>query len=254
MKKITRRNVLKMSGAATLGLVTFPNGASANLKSEEKLKVVVVGAHPDDPETGCGGTMILLAEHGHEVISAYLTRGEAGISGKSHDEAAQIRTNEALNACKIMNAKAKFLSQIDGSTEITAERYTEMYDFINAEKPDIVFTHWPIDTHRDHRICSVLVYDAWLRSGKQFSLYYFEVMCGEQSQNFHPTDYVDISLSVDKKHKACLMHKSQGVEKWYETSHGRMEIFRGMEAGYKQAEAFIHQVQSPPKSIILKNI
>lgn len=250
MEKISRRNALKMSGVATLGMAVSPLKASENADPEKKLKVVVVGAHPDDPETGCGGTMILLAEKGHGVVSAYLTRGEAGISGKSYDEAAQIRTNEALKACEIMNVKAAFLTQIDGSTEITPERYNEMHNFMSSEKPDIVFTHWPIDTHRDHRICSMLVYDAWLHSGKQFSLYYFEVMSGEQSQNFNPADYTDISSVVEKKHKACLEHKSQKVEEWYETSHGRMEIFRGMEAGYKFAEAFIRQNQSPESSVV----
>ena len=242
--------MLKMSGPATLGMAVFPMKASENRETEKKLKVVVVGAHPDDPETGCGGTMILLAEKGHKVVSAYFTRGEAGIQGKSHEEAAKIRTSEALKACEIMNVKAEFLSQIDGSCEITAARCNEMSDFLNAENPEIVFTHWPIDTHRDHRICSSLVYDAWLRSENRFSLYYFEVMSGEQSQNFYPTDYTDISSTVEDKHKVCFIHESQEIEKMYEASHGRMEIFRGMEAGYKYAEAFIHQNQSPNSSVV----
>lgn len=250
MEKTTRRNVLKMSGLAALGLAVSPIKAAENRVAAWKLKVVVVGAHPDDPETGCGGTMTLLAEQGHEVVSAYLTHGEAGIAGKTYNEAADIRTSEALNACKIMNVKAAFLTQIDGSTEITTARYNEMYDFLDTENPDIVFTHWPIDTHRDHRICSTLVYDAWLRLGKRFSLYYFEVMSGEQSQNFYPTNYVDIGASLDKKHEASFAHKSQDIEEMYEPSHGRMEVFRGMEAGCKYAEAFIHQVQNPKSNIL----
>lgn len=245
MNQLTRRNALKISGAAALGMAVSPLKSAEIQESNEKLKVLVVGAHPDDPETGCGGTMILLAELGHEVVSAYLTRGEAGIPDMSYNEAAKIRTGEAMDACNIMNTKAAFLTQIDGSCEITPPRYNEMYDFLNGENPDVVFTHWPIDTHRDHRICSMLVYDAWLRLGKRFSLYYFEVMSGEQSQNFYPTNYVDIGTTVDKKHQASFAHKSQGIEEMYEPSHGRMEVFRGMEAGCKYAEAFIHQVQSP---------
>ena len=50
-------------------------------------KVLVIGAHPDDPETMCGGTMLRLKELGAEVVSVYLTSGEAGIRGKSHEEA-----------------------------------------------------------------------------------------------------------------------------------------------------------------------
>jgi len=55
----------------------------------------VAGAHPDDPETGAGGTMALYSKHGHQVVSLYLTRGETGIPGKSPNETAAIRTKEA---------------------------------------------------------------------------------------------------------------------------------------------------------------
>ncbi len=235
---------------AAMGMAASPVKAAEDSMADKKLKVVVVGAHPDDPETTCGGTMILLAEQGHEVVSAYLTRGEAGIEGKTYKAAADIRTTEALNACKIMNVKAVFLTQIDGSCEITPARYNEMYDFLDNEKPDLVFTHWPVDTHRDHRICSILVYDVWLRMGKRFALYYVEAMSGVQSQNFNPTNYIDIGASVDRKHQACFAHKSQGIREMYESSHDRMEIFRGMEAGCKYAEAFIHQNQSPKNTLI----
>ena len=248
--KNTRRNFLKISGASALGLAVAPAQASSNQEPIEKLKVVVVGAHPDDPESMCGGTIIVLTGQGHDVVSAYLTRGEAGIPGKSHEDASKIRTAEAIEACKIMNAKPEFLTQIDGSSEITPARYKEVHDFLKKENPDIVFTHWPIDTHRDHRICSMLIYDAWLYSGKKYALYYCEAMSGMQSQNFNPTNYVDISEVIDKKHAACNVHKSQDVKEWYETSHGRMEIFRGMESGYKFAEAFVLQNQSPDSRLI----
>lgn len=252
MKNVTRRNFLKMSGAATLGIAAFPLQAAGHGGSAKQLKIVVVGAHPDDPETGCGGIMILLAEYGHRVISAYLTRGEAGIPGKTHEQAAEIRTNEALEACRMMKVQSAFLNQIDGSCEISSARYEEMYNFLNVEKPDIVFTHWPVDTHRDHRICSVLVYDAWLRSGKRFPLYYYEVMSGEQSQNFYPTHYVDISAAVERKREASYAHKSQDIKTIYEASHDKMEVFRGLEAGYKYAEAYILQAKSPVSSSLQK--
>lgn len=238
MEKISRRNVLKMSGAAALGMAGFPLAAE-NGEPVKKLKIVVVGAHPDDPETGCGGTMILLAQQGHEVVSAYLTRGEAGIQGETYDEAAMIRTNEALEACKIMNAKAIFFSQIDGSCEITAARYQEMYELLKTENPDVVITHWPVDDHRDHRICSALVYDAWKNLDKRFALYYFEVESGGQTQNFAPTNFVDITSVIEKKHVACFAHMSQKMEWVYSEFHEKMEIFRGMQANCKYAEAFI---------------
>lgn len=251
MNNISRRNLLMMSGVpigiAALGMSPFETEAKERKDTKKKLKIVVVGAHPDDPETGCGGTMSLFSTEGHEVVSAYFTKGEAGIRGKSHEEAALIRTNEALEACKILNAKAEFIGQVDGSCEITANRYTEMYDFLKGENPDIVFTHWPIDGHRDHRICSVLVHDAWIKLGRGFDLYYFEVDTGSQTQNFNPTDFVDITPVIEKKHKACFCHVSQNITGAYNDFHKHMEKFRGLQSRCEYAEAFIKHDQSPSK-------
>ena len=212
MENISRRNIIKMSGSAALGLTAFSIVARAKPAYEKKLKIVFVGAHPDDPETGCGGTMSLLSGEGHEVVAAYLTRGEAGIKGKTYQEAASIRTSEALEACKILNAKAKFLSQIDGSCEITANRYTEMYDFLKDEKPDIVFTHWPIDAHRDHRICSILVYDAWLNLKRDFELFYFEVESGGANTKFSTNKFCRYQLCDREKNMPLVLATS--AKKW----------------------------------------
>jgi len=57
---------------------------------------------------------------------------------------------------------------------------------LGSESPDAVFTHWPIDDHADHRAMSMLVYDAWLRMGRQFALYYYEVSNGEDTVQFAP--------------------------------------------------------------------
>jgi LmbE family N-acetylglucosaminyl deacetylase len=249
--------MIRLSGitaaGSILGAQAMPGVQGRELTSEKKLKIIVAGAHPDDPESGCGGTMALLAAAGHEVIAAYLTRGEAGIPGKTHEEAASIRTAEALKACNILSSRAEFLGQIDGSTEITKERYDDVYGFLEKEKPDIVFTHWPIDSHRDHRICSILVYDAWLRMGKNFSLYYFEVETGIQSQNFSPTEYTDISSVINIKADACMAHSSQDPEDFYENIHRKMEIYRGMEYSCDYAEAFIRHNQNPQKMLIEKD-
>lgn len=231
---------------ATFGLTQVSAmGSKGEVQENKKLKIVVVGAHPDDPETMCGGAMALYANAGHEVVSAYLTRGEAGIEGKSYKEASEIRTAEALRACDILKVHPEFLGQIDGSCEITPERYKDMIAFIEKETPDIIITHWPVDTHRDHRICSVLVYDAWLNLGRKAALYYGEVMSGTQSQNFLPTDYLDISSVIGIKHQSCFAHVSQKIEEEYANYHGRMEVFRGMEFGCDYAEAFIRHIQSP---------
>ena len=203
-------------------------------------KVLVIGAHPDDPETMCGGTMLKLKAIGTEVVSVYLTSGEAGIKGKSHEEARTIRQAEALQACKAMNVRAIFLTQIDGNTEANKERYAEMKALIEREKPDMVITHWPIDSHRDHRVCAILVYDAWRQSGYSFDLYYGEVMTGIQTQNFTPTLLVDITDYKAQKEKAYMCHESQGMAD-IKPYHDAIERMRGLSHQTPYAEAFIKQ-------------
>ena len=203
-------------------------------------KVLVIGAHPDDPETMCGGTMLKLHEMGVEVVAVYLTSGEAGIVGKSHEESRTIRRTEAQNACAVLGARAIFLTQIDGNAEINKTRYAEMKALIEAEKPDMVITHWPIDSHRDHRVCAVLVYDAWRQTRYSFDLYYGEVMTGLQTQNFSPTLWVDITDTHDKKVEAYCQHLSQDIDA-VQVYHDAMETLRGMECHAKYGEAFIKQ-------------
>jgi len=241
MSDMTRRDVLQ--GAAVLAAAgMLPVAADAAEK--KKLKIVVAGAHPDDPESSSGGTMALYADAGHEVVSLYLTRGEAGIHGKSHNEAARIRSAEAEDACKILKARPLFMTQIDGSTELNADRYEEALKVIKEEAPDILITHWPIDGHRDHRVISMLMYDCWLKMRKRFELYYFEVESGIQTQHFWPTHYVDITETEERKRKACYAHPSQNAEKGFYILHDQMNRFRGQESGSKFAEAFVRHNQS----------
>src|SRR5690348_15095024 len=111
---LSRRDFLKVTAAGALPLVP---GSSA--PAAAPLNVVCVGGHPDDPESGCGGTLALYAALGHMVTIVYLTRGERGIEGKSLDEAARIRTAESEAACRILGATPRFFGQIDGATELT---------------------------------------------------------------------------------------------------------------------------------------
>ncbi len=233
--------MLKATGTLLVGATLFGAEAFAAEPSTTTTtkKALIIGAHPDDPEN-VGGTMRLLREVGWEVVAVYMTRGEAGITGKSHDEAAAIRTAEAEEACRILDVRPIFMTQIDGSAEINKERYVEMREVIAAESPDLVITHWPIDGHPDHRVCSMLVYDAWRRLGYSFELYYFETMTGTQTQYFHPTDYVDIGAVAERKHKAYFAHVSQNTTKSFASYHDRVEKFRGREFNCDRAEAFIH--------------
>ncbi len=122
----TRRQVLLTSGRAAGAMLGLPMIGAAQKTAgapEHKLKVVIVGGHPDDPESSCGGTMGLYASLGHQVTAIYLTRGEAGIQGKTDSEAAAIRAAEAERACAILGARPVFAGQIDGRTEISPARY-----------------------------------------------------------------------------------------------------------------------------------
>jgi LmbE family N-acetylglucosaminyl deacetylase len=205
-------------------------------------KVLVIGAHPDDPESMCAGTMLKLKAMGAEVVAVYLTSGEAGIVGKTHEQARTIRQAEARKACEVLGVRAVFLTQTDGNAEVNKERYAEMKALIEAERPDMVITHWPIDSHRDHRVCSILVYDAWRMTGRGFDLYYSEVMTGMQTQNFTPSLWVDITDYRDKKIEAYLCHESQEIDGVIKEYHDTMERMRGMECQAKYAEAFVQQL------------
>ena len=205
-------------------------------------KVLVIGAHPDDPESMCAGTMLKLKAMGAEVVAVYFTSGEAGIVGKTHEQARTIRQAEARKACEVLGVRAVFLTQTDGNAEVNKERYAEMKALIEAEQPDMVITHWPIDSHRDHRVCSILVYDAWRMTGRGFDLYYSEVMTGMQTQNFTPTLWVDITDYRDKKIEAYLCHESQEIDGVIKEYHDTMERMRGMECQAKYAEAFVQQL------------
>jgi len=233
MEGITRRHMLGGSMGLAAAAVPFQEPTP----SRRRLKVVFVGAHPDDVETAAGGTVAKYADLGHDVAILYLTRGEAGMRGKTHDEAGSIRTSEAEKGCGILKARPRFLGQIDGATEVNPARYEQFYGLLMEEKPDLVFTWWPINGHRDHRAVFTMVHDAWLKSKKQFGLVYFE---NTDSQLFTPTHFVDVTDQVERKKAACFIHT------WYKDRPdlalwARVEVSlqaRGFLAGCKYAEAF----------------
>src|SRR5438477_4282118 len=102
-------SVLPVNSTSTLAL--FEKGA------KKKLNILCVGAHPGDPEFGCGGTMAKYSDAGNNVTFLYLTRGEAYNANQSFAQSAELRTKEAETSCRILNAKAMFAGQIDGNTE-----------------------------------------------------------------------------------------------------------------------------------------
>ncbi len=126
--ELSRRGLLGAAGLLALG-PGLPLAAWAQEKGK-RLRVIVAGGHPDDPETGAGGTIARYSLMHHDVVCLYLTRGEAGIEGKSHEESACIRTTEAQTACRILGARPIFAGQIDGATEVNSARYDDFHNLL----------------------------------------------------------------------------------------------------------------------------
>ncbi len=238
-----RRDFLRSSllgmAALTPGLSLVTGSVSGGKQEAGKLKVVCVGAHPDDPESGCGGVLAQYANAGHQVTIVYLTRGEAGIPGKSHDEAAAIRTLEAEKACKILKATPVFFGQIDGSTVMDRPQIDKMAGTLEGLDPDLVITHWAVDSHPDHQVAGMLSFQSWLRLKRKFRLAFFEVNAGYQTMQFRPTHYINITGVADQKKLALYQHVSQNPDEIYHQHHQLMQQFRGRELGGGEAEAYI---------------
>ena len=165
------------------------------------------------------------------------TVGERGIPGKSLDEAATIRSAEAQAACKILNAEPLFFGQIDGATEVNRAQVDAMVRLLADHRPDVIFTHWPVDTHPDHQVASVLAIRAWMGLPAS-QLYFFEVNTGSQTEGFLPNTYVDISAGVELGKGARVAHKRQDGEGSWKEHHAIMAQGRGRGAGGNAAAAF----------------
>jgi N-acetylglucosamine malate deacetylase 1 len=232
------RRAFIASSLATLPVLSAGTEGPSRAERTRKLHVVCVGGHPDDPESGCGGTLARYAALGHRVTIVYLTRGERGIPGKSLADAAAIRTAEAERACEILGATPVFAGQIDGATEVNGEHARRFTELLTSVRPDVVFTHWPMDTHLDHQVASLLTFRAVLALRHAFPVFFFEVNAGDQTRGFVPTVFVDISSVRETKKRALVAHSSQNGEAIYRQHHEPMESFRGREAGCAAAEAF----------------
>lgn len=208
-------------------------------RAGEKLRVLCIGAHPDDPETACGGTLARYAEAGHDVHVLYMTKGELGIVGKTPAEAGAIRAAEAEEACKALGAKAHFFGHPAGAITFDRKTADELVARLDEIAPDVVLGHWPIDTEYDHQIVAALTLHAWLAKPRRHPLYMFEVESGTQTLGFVPHAYVEISGQLPKKLAAIRAHKSQDVERRaYEHHHEPMERFRAREIAGTAAEAY----------------
>ena len=236
---IANSSRLAIGLGAALSPAQQAQGAQAAEKAAAaKLRIVVCGGHPGDPEYGCGGTIARLTACGHDVALLYMNEGDWPPTP------APVRLAEAQKACEILRARRLYAGQKNGHSIVDADHFEQYRKVLEAEKPDAVLTHWPLDNHRDHRACSALTYDAWLQMGKRFSLYYYEVSTGEDTQQFAPACYVDIGAFEAVKRAACYAHASQTPDSYYALQDS-VAAFRGAESGSKRAEAFLLQRGGP---------
>jgi len=231
--EISRRSLLLAAAPARL--------KAAGPATSAKLNVIVAGGHPGDPECGCGGTVARYTEMGHEVVLLYMNRGEGYCGRADLTDCGSIRTAEARAACAVLKARPAFLGQYDGRAVVDKAHYEDFGRVLDAEKPEILFVHWAMDQHRDHRAVSMLVLDAWLRSGRTAALYFYEV--ADDTMMFSPTEFVDISRVEEKRRGACYAHVSQQPDRWY-PRQTQITRFRGTESGCSQAEGFLRHWQS----------
>jgi N-acetylglucosamine malate deacetylase 1 len=220
-----------------LFVLILPLGSvdAAEQGAQPKLRVVVFGAHPDDPESGCGGLVAQLTRAGHEVILAYGTcfRDDRKVNGEPEG---LVRRREATAACKILGATPMFF---DYAHELlTADRATvaTISAWLERVKPDVVVTHWPLDTHENHHAVSSIVWQCYRRQGG-WNLYFFEVMTDKQTLDFRPRFYLDISDVHELKKQALDCHTSQDPESIWK-DHEAMHRRRGAECGAPFAEAY----------------
>jgi LmbE family N-acetylglucosaminyl deacetylase len=210
--------------------------AATNPAAEgQPLRIVVFGGHPDDPETGCGGLGARLTQAGHTVLIAYATcyRGDRKIGDEPE---ATVRRREATAACKELGATPHFFDYAHEKLFADEATLDTVASWLKEVQPDIVTTHWPLDTHPNHHVTSSLVWQAYLRERK-WNLYFFEVMTDRQSLDFRPDLYLDIADVRDRKKDACFCHQSQNPEAFWAV-HEDMHRRRGRECGAQFAEAF----------------
>jgi LmbE family N-acetylglucosaminyl deacetylase len=124
------------------------------------LRILIIGAHPDDCDLKAGGTTALWRKLGHDVRWISVTNGESGHQTMSGEELVRRRTAEAAASGNVVGIKYDVLRFRDGYLQPTIEARFEIIGLIRSYNPDLILTHRPNDYHPDHRATSTLVCDA----------------------------------------------------------------------------------------------
>ena len=181
-----------------------------------KVDVLPIGAHPDDVELGCGGTIAKLISEGKKVAILDLTQGELGTRGTN-----ETRAIEAKNAAEILGISARENLKMKDGFLINSEEYQlRIIKAIRTYQPEIVFCNAVDDRHPDHAKAAKLASDACFLSGlikieteesgkKQEKWRPKQVFHYIQWKNLEPDFVIDISGFLDKKIESCLAYKTQ---------------------------------------------
>lgn len=205
------------------------------------MKIMAIGAHLDDIEIACGGTLAKAIQAGHDV--KVLIMSKSGYTNKEghiqrSDELAVEEGMDALHTLglsdiEILDFPTKdipFRSDVVNAIDVRMAQYN----------PDIIFTHHPFDTHQAHEGVAKATIAAARRKN---TVFFYEPITpsGRSYVPFKPSLYVDIESTLDKKIASLKCHKSEynkfGAEDWIEGVRCRCG-FRGYEIGKKYAEAF----------------
>ncbi|HIE29512.1 TPA: PIG-L family deacetylase [Candidatus Poribacteria bacterium] len=196
------------------------------------MNVLAIGAHPDDIEYGCGGTLIKYIQQKHSVYLLILTHGRFGGDP-------EIRKAEQLASAKLMGVEDVFWGgYADTRIPIDKGLIDKIEEILKRITPSFIFVPYFDDTHQDHR--------ATANASITATRYIKNVLFYEcpTTQNFNPNVYVDISSVLDKKLEVLKAHKSQVIK----TKIADLTIiessvswanFRGIQGRVKYAEAFV---------------
>ncbi|MBI1807382.1 MAG: bacillithiol biosynthesis deacetylase BshB1 [Ignavibacteria bacterium] len=180
-----------------------------------ELDLLAIGAHPDDVELTCAGTLAKASKHGYKVGIVDLTQGELGTRGNN-----VIRAKEATTAAKVLGCFRENLRLPDGHIEVNKTNRLKLIQIYRKYRPKIILIPHFGERHPDHVHAHHLCREAWFYAG----LRKIETTLGEkkqepwrphnyfhfmQWQEFEPSFIVDISDVYEKRVKAIMAHKSQ---------------------------------------------
>jgi len=220
-------------------------------------RVLVIAAHPDDPDFLAGGTVARLAQEGREVAYVILTNGNKGSGnrGVKSEQLAPIREEEQRRAAHVLGVRhVEFLGYEDGELEDTRELRRDVTREIRRWRPDLIITLNPHRTynnfpgwHRDHRVTGRVVLDC------VYPLARDHLAFPELSREYEPHSVrevyyiqweqprlvIDISETVELKLEAIRCHASQVTDfKAFEARMRDRAATLGKEKGYAYAEGF----------------